>query len=532
MHDGKEYDYVVVGAGSAGATVASRLSEDPTARVLLLEEGGDDHVHAIEHSFVPTLFETWTNPAIAREYPVRGTPEMTAPGMLRGIVRGGCGSINGMIYIRGNRRDFDGWAASGCEGWSYDDLLGLFRGAESFEGGPDAFHGGDGPLHVRRMITPTPVAGAFVRAGIELGYAGVDPDAPGGADRQWDFNGETQEDGVGLYQVNVTPDGRRASASACYLDPHSFTRPNLEERTGVLVRRVVIEKGRAVGVDCLIGGVATRFRAAEEVILCGGSIGSPQLLALSGIGPADDLRRLGIEPVVDLPGVGANLHDHLLVLQYFGLGKSASAPSPSPKFIAEAGLFTHALAPKDASPDLQYHFAGGMTFFGPPADCIFCPTLAKPKSRGRLALLSDDPRHPPLIDPNYLAEPDDVAVLEHGMELSRRFADTKAFEEINGGRKVAEDPVPGGRTAFASDADYIRATARTVWHPVGTCRMGPARDPDAVVDPALRVRGVEKLRVADASVMPEITSGNTNAATIVIGEKAARMIRADREAKG
>jgi choline dehydrogenase len=374
------------------------------------------------------------------------------------------------------------------------------------------------------MIEPTVAARSFVRAGLRLGFRGVDPDAEGGRAAQWDFNAAEQEDGVGLLQVTVTRDGRRASAAASFLDPIAFSRPNLVERTGALAARVEFSRGRAVAVACIEGGAATRYRARREIILCGGAFGSPKLLMLSGIGPAAALRRHDVKVVADLPGVGGNLHDHLLVLQY--LVPRRPLPGPGPRFIAEASLFTRALAGADELPDLQYHVAGGMAFFGAADDVIICPTLAQPKSRGRLSLLSGDPRHPPHIDCGYLTEPDDVRVLRHGMDLGREFMAAMASDP--------DHPVPMRRSIPAPDAAggdeaFIRASARTVWHPVGTCRMGPDSEPDAVVDPRLRVRGVSGLRVADASIMPRITTGNTNAPCIMIGEKAARMIHEDWE---
>lgn len=517
------YDYIVVGAGSAGCAVASRLSDDPDVTVLLLEEGGADRAAAIQHPFVPALFEAWQNPSITRDYPVTGRPEMPAPSILRGVVRGGTSSINAMVYIRGNRQDFDGWASIGCTGWSYAELLPIFKAIEDFEGGASEHHGTGGPLQVRRMVGPTRIACAFVRAGIELGYEGTDPDAPGGRETQWDFNGAGQEDGAGLYQVTVTRDGRRASAAQAFLDSRS--RPNLVEKLGVLVARVVVESGRAAGVACLEAGLPTSYRASREVVIAAGAFGSPKLLMLSGIGPGDELRRHGIEVVADVPGVGRNLHDHLLALQYFALRKR----EPEPNFIAEAGLFTRALAARQAAPDLQFHVAAGMAFFtprdAPTENVVVCPTLVQPKSRGRITLLASDPRLPPMIDPGYLQEPDDVRVLTHGMALSRELAATRAFADFAG---RPGEVTPG--LSRGGDSSYVRGHARTVWHPVGSCRMGPDSDEGAVLDPQLRVRGVEGLRVADASVMPVIPSGNPNAACMMIGEKAARMIRADREA--
>ena len=526
----ESYDYIVVGAGSSGCVVARRLLErsdgsiDPSVSVLLLEAGGADDDAHIHRSFVPEIFDTWQSPRITRNYVVErrdgaGTPW---PAIARGIVRGGSSAINGMIYVRGNHRDFDRWAhEEGASGWSYEEVLPYFKRSEDFEGGESRYHGADGPMRVRRMLDPTPVAHAFTVATAEkYGHSG-----------NWDFNGEQQEDGGGLYQVNVTEYGTRASTAVAFLDPLEGQDVGLKEKTGMLATRIVISRGKATGVECLNSatGEAVTFHAAREVIVSAGALESPKLLMLSGIGPEEVLKSHGIKTRVALPGVGQNLRDHLLLLVYY---ESKYAELPEPKFIAESGLFTytpeHSPSPHQ-SPDLQYHFCAGMKFFTPPkmpANFLFCPTLAQPHSRGYVTILSDDPRHPPLVEPNYLMVDTDVRVLVHGIELARELVDMKAFDEFRGnelwpGRKLPNE-------SFDSEVDFVRKTARTVWHPVGTCKMGAENDPLAVVDPELKVRGVEGLRVADASVMPSITSGNTNAACIMIGEKAADFVRAAR----
>jgi choline dehydrogenase len=374
---------------------------------------------------------------------------------------------------------------------------------------------------VRRLIGPTLAAHAFIEATQELGFSGP----------PWDFNGETQEGGADLYEVNVTEYGTRASAAVAFLHRIRFDRSNLTIKTNTQAIKLLTSRsnGSALaieGVRCLEGGVTVDYLCTREVILSGGAFESPKLLMLSGIGPAAELRRIGIDPLLELPGVGENLHDHLLLLLYY----KARKPVGMAKFIAEAGLFTRvdpmtgnmSLEPK-GWPNLQYHFTGSIQYFTPPGipdlNYIFAPTLVRPRSRGRLRLISPDPRHPMLIDPGYLSDPEDIAVLVHAIELTRGLGETRAFRELNDGECTPF--LPAVNAPRADYETFVRQWAQTVWHPVGSCKMGPDTDPMAVVDAELRVHRTQNLRVADASIMPEITTGNTNAPTIMIGERVA-----------
>jgi choline dehydrogenase len=356
---------------------------------------------------------------------------------------------------------------------------------------------------------PTPVARAFAQAGPELGFGGP----------EWDFNGGQQEDGTGLYQYTLTRDGKRASTAVAFLNPVR-DRANLTVQTGAQATRVLIDSGRAVGVEYLQNGEPGRVRAAREVILCAGTFDSPKLLMLSGIGPAEQLRSHGIPVVADLPGVGQNLQDHLLLPVWY----RSKQELPTPAFIAEAGLFTRTRGGMSAAaPDLQFHFSAGKRefilpeypFTGP--SFAFVPIVVRPESRGAVSLRSSNPLDLAVVHGNYLQCDTDLQVFLRGIALSREIAATRAFAEFNGG-----EVSPGVRKSEPEMRDYIRTYCRTVWHVAGTCKMG--RDALAVVDPQLRTFGVEGLRIADASIMPDITSGNTNAACIMIGEKVAEMI--------
>ncbi|MBI5716239.1 MAG: choline dehydrogenase [Burkholderiales bacterium] len=530
-----EFDYVIVGGGSAGCVLAGRLSEDPGVTVALLEAGGPDSsvlIHCpaglavmAKQKAINWAFETVPQPGLngRRGYQPRGK------------VLGGSSSINAMIYMRGQPQDYDAWAAAGNPGWAWEDVLPWFKRAEHNERGADAWHGSGGPLNVMDLVSPNPILPAFIEAGRQAGYA-----------LNADFNGATQE-GIGAYQV-THKHGERFSAAKAYLTPH-LSRPNLSVITGVHATRVLLEGRRAVGVQGQRGGETLTVRARAEVLLAAGALQSPQLLMLSGIGAPEELQRHGIAVAHALPGVGQNLHDHVDVVQV------VSAPQATSTFglsfggawqvlkgigqwrrertgllttnFGEAGGFIKS-RPEEPTPDLQLHFVvaklvdhGRKTVLGHGYSCHVC--VLRPKSRGRLSLASADPLAAPLIDPNFLGDPDDTARLVRGFKLMRTLLGQPALARL-GGR---ESPTSAAATTDAQIEQFVRNHADTIYHPVGTCRMGPG--PLDVVDTQLRVHGVQGLRVVDASIMPSIVSGNTNAPAIMIGERAAAMVRAARQ---
>ncbi len=521
---GKGFDYVIVGAGSAGCVLANRLSARADIRVLLLEAGGADSSPWIH---MPAgLARLVDDPRVDWRYYTEPEPELQGRRLYwpRGRVLGGSSSINAMCYTRGHSHDYDEWAALAGDEWSYANVLPYFLKAEDQARGADAYHGVGGPLAVEDLRFRNPLTPVFVEAGVACGLP-----------RNPDFNGGQQE-GVGFYQVTQRG-GRRCSAATAYLAP-ARRRANLEIRTHCLVTRIVFAGTRAIGVEFRRHGSLERVLAEREVLLAAGAIGSPQLLLLSGIGPAEHLRQMGLPVVAHSPDVGRNLQDHLdfctlsrcaqpitydftrlqelgVALRYF-----LTRSGPGVSNIAEAGAFARSPLAPDSRPDLQLHFVpaqlddhGRNRLPGHGFTVHAC--MLRPRSRGTITLRSIRPEDPPRIQPGYLTAAGDFDVLLEGVRLSRDIIRAAPFAPYRGA-----EIFPGeGMTVRSELETVIRRKAETIYHPCGSCRMG--RNADAVLDGSLRVRGAEGLRVIDASAMPRLIGGNTNAPTIMIAEKAA-----------
>ncbi|MCD9086281.1 choline dehydrogenase [Stenotrophomonas sp. SY1] len=526
----KEFDYIIVGAGSAGCVLANRLSADPQLRVLLIEAGPRDW-HPFIH--MPAgIARLVNNRRVNWSYDTEPEPALNNRRLWwpRGKVLGGSSSINAMCYVRGVPGDYDRWAQAGASGWDWNSVLPWFRHSEGNARGADALHGADGPLRVSDLRHVNPLTRAFLDAGQQAGHA-----------LNNDFNGP-QHQGVGLYQV-TQKDGARCSSAAAYLAPARH-RPNLQVLTGAQVERIQIDNGRASGVVLRAGGQRQQLHATREVLLSAGAINSPQLLMLSGIGPAEHLRSHGIDVQLDQPGVGANLQDHLDIctlyrtvpgvsydraselkigFDYFLRGHRGAGTSN----VAEAGGFIRSRFAPDERADIQFHFVPAMLDNHgrhrlPGDGYTLHACYLHPRSRGHIRLASNDPLAPARIHANYLgdAEGFDLKMMVEAARLSRDILQQTAFAPW---RKAPLFPDRDDLDDAGLEA-FIRAKAETIYHPIGTCRMGS--DAAAVVDPQLRVRGIDGLRVIDASVMPSLLSGNTNAPTIMIAERAASLILA------
>ena len=509
--------YVIVGAGSAGCVLAARLSEEPAVEVTLIEAGGPDVAQEIH---IPAAFPQLFKSQYDWDFVTEPEPELNGRRVYlpRGRMLGGCSSINAMLYIRGNRVDYDEWAAAGAKGWGYDDVLRYFRKAENNERGESQFHGNLGPLSVCEGRSLNGIMGDFVKAAVEAGHA-----------HNPDFNGESQ-DGVGLYQ-NTQKNGMRCSTAAAYLHP-AMARPNLEVITGALVTKLLFDGKRATGVEIAVGGEMREIRAEQEVILSAGAYGSPQILMLSGVGPAGHLKALGIEVREDLP-VGQGLQDHAMSMMAWNTDTetlfSALSPEnvgllqsegrgPLTSSIAEAGGFFRTRPDIDA-PDMQIHAAPalfvdeGLT----PAtghSFTFGPCVLKPTSVGSITLRTANPNSKPRIAHGYLSTDEDRKVIVEGLRIALEIANQPAL------KKHITSPHLVPKTDSEADLlAHARQTIQTLYHPTSSCAIGP------VVDPNLKVHGVEGLRVVDASVMPSVVRGNTNAPTIMIAERAADLIR-------
>ena len=527
----RHYDFIVIGAGSAGCVVANRLSADPTTRVLLLEAGGKDRNPWIH---VPVgYFKTMHNPATDWCYATEPEPELDGRVLdwPRGKVLGGSSSINGLLYVRGQARDYDHWRQLGNAGWSFEDVLPCFKRAEDQERGANAWHGSGGPLAVSDMRARRDVCDAFIAGAAEIGIP-----------RNDDINGADQE-GAGYYQLTARK-GFRCSTATAYLRPVR-RRSNLVVETGAHVHKLRFQGRRAVGVRYASGPRMREALASGEIILSAGAVGSPQILQLSGVGPPDLLQAHGIEVVHALPGVGENLQDHLQIRAVYAcrtptLNDEVNHPlrklrigieyllrrtGPMSMGASQVYAFTRT-RPELETPDIQFHFqplSADRPGHGLHRYSAFTASVTqlRPESRGTIHIRSPEPHAYPAIRPNYLSTPLDRDTAIAGLKVARAIAGTRAMQPYVAGELL---PGPEART----DEDLLAAArriAQTIYHPIGTCRMGS--DPAAVVDARLRVHGLGGLRVVDASIMPTITSGNTNAPAIMIGEKASDLIRAD-----
>ena len=506
------FDYIVVGAGAAGCPIAARLIESG-ASVLLIEGGAMNSDKAIQNSDIGSMVSLWGS-----DYDWKYTTEKKdqinhrSIDIAQGKVCGGGTSINAMMYVRGSAKDFDRWSSYGNKGWSYSEVLPYFKKSETYHGPITSYRGQEGPLDVIPYPNPSQIAHAFMGAANEMGFS----------HKEIDYNGEIHQNAPFLYQSTRTTNLKRCDTFTAFVAP-LLENPLLSLVTKAIVTKVIFDGDVAKGVEYVESGKTCRVTAECEIILSAGAFASPKILMFSGIGDSEQLKANGIQVKNHLPGVGKNLHDHMLL----GVGFKSKIELDPPGLLSEAGIFTYAIE-KDSdinSPDLQL-FSGPVQFLDPEYKIdgpgfTFAPIIARPLSRGEVSLKSANPLENLSISPGYLSHQQDIDVFIYAIDFCRRLAATKSFKGI-----MDYELAPGEKKVSKADlTSYIRQSASTVWHPVGTCKMGT--NDNAVVDERLRVRGISRLRIADASIMPDITSGNTNAATIMIGEKAASMIIED-----